>query len=202
MRIAKIVLAAAVAVTLPAASLAQPREPGPRPGHGLRVPCCTCVDGSIKTLTLSTGAVPWSISGPGASGNAVGLSHPAWNAVSGASWVGPTGGATTAQPGTYTYAVRFEVPRCAIGGRVVIKGQAGGDNRVTVGLDTPGNLGSTPGSTQFGFQSANFVTFNGAVSPGTHTLIVTVTNQSGPSGMALRGTVEMQCPKGAELGRD
>lgn len=201
MRIAKIVLAAAVAVTLPAASLAQPREPGPRPGHGLRVPCCTCVDGSVKTLTLSTGAVPWSMSGPGASGNAVGLSHPSWNTVTGASWVGPTGGASSAQAGTFTYTVRFEVPRCAINSRAILKGELGADNKGTVMLDG-NNLGSTLTPT-LGFKTPNFRTFSSSpLTPGMHTLTVTVTNESGPSGMALRGIVEMQCPKGAELGRD
>jgi hypothetical protein len=199
MKFAKIALAAALAATLPASGLAQPREPGSA-GRGLKVPCCTCVDGSIKTLNLSTGAVPWAMTGPGASGNAVGLSHPSWNAVSGASWVGPTGGASTAQAGTYTYTVRFHVPRCVIGARAIVKGQAGGDNRITVQVDGTA-VGSTPGSTQYGFQTANFVNFSSQpLGPGMHTLSVQVNNQSGPSGMALRGAVEVQCPKEAELG--
>lgn len=201
MKLAKFVLAAALAATLPASGLAQPREPGPAE-KGLKVPCCTCVDGSVKTLNLSTGAVPWTMSGPGASGNAVGLSHPSWNAVSGASWVGPTGGASGAQPGTFTYAVRFYVPRCVIGAKVTIDGQLGGDNRATVGLDGPGNIGATT-SPLNGFQTPNFHTFSRPVTAGWHTLTVTVTNQSGPSGMALRAIVKMECPRDPELrGRD
>ena len=200
--IAKIVLAAAAAVVLPAAVAAQPGGAmGPK-GREVSVPCCTCVDGSTKTASLNTGAVPWMVSGPGVSGSttAVGTSLSAWAAIPGASWVGPSAGASGgAQAGTYTYTVRFRVPRCVIGGRVVVKGRAGGDNRVTVLLDGA-PLGSTPGNTQYGFHAANFVNFNGAVtSAGTHTLTVQVQNEGGPTGMAAQATIEMQCPKDPEI---
>ena len=201
--IAKIVLAAAVAATLPAATLAQPGGPMTPSDRTVRVPCCTCVDGSTKTTGLSTGQVAWMVSGPGVSGNttAVATSLSAWAALSGASWVGPSATASNnAQSGTYTYTVRFIVPRCVIGGRVMLKGKAGGDNRVTVKLD--GNtIGSTPGSTSYGFHAANFASFNAPVTTaGPHTLTVEVKNDDGPTGMAAQATVEVQCPKGTEVG--
>jgi len=201
--LSKIVLAAAVAATLPVTSLAQPGGPGKGDGP-VRVPCCTCVDGTTKSVALATGTHAWSVSGPGVSGspNAVGVSQVAgWAALAGAAWVAPSTSASSDAPaGTYTYTVRFQAPRCVIGGRMMLKGKAGGDNRVTVLLD--GNqIGATPGSTQYGFQAANFATFNAPVtSAGTHTLTVRVDNEGGPTGMVAQATLEMQCPKGAELG--
>jgi len=194
--LSNIVLAAAVAATLPAASLAQPGGPA-KADSPVKVPCCTCVDGTTKTASIATGVNTWSVTGPGASGNAVGASSSAWAPLAGAAWVGPSG---NGGQGSYTYTVRFQVPRCVIGGRVMLKGKAGGDNRVTVLLD--GNqIGATPGSTQYGFHAANFATFNAPVtSAGTHTLTVRVDNESGPTGMIAQAVLEMQCPKGAEAG--
>lgn len=195
--LARLVLAAAVAATLPGAGQAQPSGNN----RVVPVPCCTCVDGSVKSVALSTGAIPWTVTGPGASGgNAVGVSHAAWSPLAGASWVAPSSGSSSsAQAGTYVYTVRFQVPRCVIGGRVTIKGKAGADNRVTVKLDGA-TIGSTPGNTNAGFQAANFASFSASVtSAGIHTLTVEVKNNEGPTGMATQAVVEMQCPKGAEV---
>lgn len=190
MKFAKFLLAAAAAVTLPASTMAQP-GPDSRPnGRGIVVPCCTCVDGSTRTINISTGAVAWAISGPGASGNAVALSHPSWGSL-GAPWVGPVGGAASAQAGTYTYQINVRVPRCLIGSEITVKGQFLADNSATISLG-----GSTSGGI-YGFKSGNQGNFSATLSA-SQTISVVVRNEGGPSGMALKGEIVVKCPKGPE----
>ncbi len=200
---ARFALVAVAAAILPAASVAQTptRPPGGQERAG-KIECCTCVDGRVKVAVFSSGAAPgWTVSGPGVSGtiSAVPLSLSDWAPLAGAAWVGPANGtSSTAQAGTYIYTIKLVVPRCVIGGRVTLKGRAAADNRVAVKLDGA-TIASTPGTTMYGFQAANFANFNAPVSPGTHTLTVEVHNQDGYTGMAIQATVETQCPNNPEV---
>lgn len=195
--IAKAVLVAIAAATLPAPGLAQVAPGGNRV---INVPCCTCVDGSVKAISINTGTAGWTISGPGISGSPAPtiLSHAAWAPVAPAAWVGPVGGSgTSAASGNYTYAIRFNVPSCMIGSRIVLKGRFGADNTATILLD--GNpIASTPATGTQGFLASNIRSFSVPVATnGLHTLTVRVNNISGPTAVAVQASVEAQCPKEA-----
>lgn len=196
--IAKVVLIAVAAATLPASGLAQVTPGGNRV---VNVPCCTCIDGSVKAISINTGTAGWTVSGPGVSGSPApsSLSHPAWAPVAPAAWVGPAGGSSEVfSSGTFTYGIRFNVPRCMINSRIVLKGRFGADNKATVLLDGV-QIAATPSGVTQGFLAGNITSFSVTVpAAGIHTLSVKVENlETGPTGLAVQATVEAQCPKEA-----
>jgi hypothetical protein len=159
------------------------------------VPCCRCVDGSTQTISINTGTAPWSFAPVG------GVLAPApiispliggWTTnLAPAKWIGP---GANAPAGDYTYSLTINVPRCIIPARITISGQMAADNSEMVSVDGGPPIAQYAGI--YGFVTANIVNFNAPpLTPGTHTLQVTVHNEGGPSGMVLNGTIRITCPK-------
>jgi hypothetical protein len=159
------------------------------------VPCCRCVDGSTQTININTGTAPWSYAPVG------GLLAPApivspliggWTTtLAPAQWIGP---GSNAPAGDYTYSLAINVPRCIIPARITISAKMAADNSEQVRVDGGPPIAQYTGI--YGFVTANIVNFNvPPLTPGTHALQVIVHNEGGPSGMVLKGTISITCPK-------
>lgn len=159
----------------------------------VQVPCCRCVDGSTSSVRVDTGTGPWKAITPApvVTGLAGPANHSAWATLAPATWVGfPVAESRT---GTYTYELRFNIPSCVIPSQFTLAGQFAADNdgRLYV-LPYPAALKATPSS--IGFQQGSVTPFQWGVSPGLHTLRVTVHNDDGPTGLILRGAISVACP--------
>ena len=178
-----------------AASSARTQEERRRPIEPvLTLPCCKCLGGT-STLDLSTiSANPWSVNGS----PAVFLSaiHPLWDINPGpAQWVSTvaSGGTGYVAPGLYVYKLQFVVPKCAIEQRVSITGNYGGDDDVSISLDS-NPPSQCSGGYCFNAAHHSLPTFGPwLVTPGTHTLIVNVQNSGGPSGMFVNAKLTTTC---------
>lgn len=173
-------------------------------GRGAALGCCKCLGGA-NSLDLSTvGSNAWTLNGnPVAFLSAV---HPAWNINPGpAKWVSAAANGATAglPPGVYEYRLNFVVPACTIGQSVTLTGNYGADNDVAVFLDdasgpaaggNPHFVSQCTGNWCFNSSKNPLPSFlNKPVSPGQHTLIVRVKNESGPSGMFVNATLTGAC---------
>lgn len=173
-------------------------KPFPIPKDVLTLGCCRCLGGSNK-LDLSTVAgVPWTVSygsGPQTPAVILPVPHPAWNLpTGGAQWVSASALGTSNLPaGTYTYRLKFYVPKCTIPQRVVLSGQGGADDEFKLYLDSnPTPISACSGG--WCFNTANpTAPFAASVGVGFHTLTMSVVNTGGPSGMFLRAALEGRC---------
>jgi hypothetical protein len=130
--------------------------------------------------------------------------HSLWNINPGpAKWLStsPTGSTGSVAAGDYIYRLDFFVPACTIDQTVTLSGNYGGDDDVSVFLDntsgaaisqcTGGWCFNTPHKTLSNFSSI-------PVSPGPHTLIVKVNNNSpSPSGMFINAKLTSACNREA-----
>jgi hypothetical protein len=177
----------------------------PRPVKIFTVPCCRCVDGSSQTLSINTGAAPWTMTpatpSGGWSGDPLGraasaavvaapvTSHPAWTtAAAPAQWVGVQAGV----PGTYVFELPFYVPNCVIRPDLTVSGVFSADNAGVITIDTPTPAFTAPGP--MAYQHITAFTFS-VTTPGTHVIRVTVGNNEGPTGTVVRGTITVRCPR-------
>jgi hypothetical protein len=166
-----------------------------RPAAPASLGCCKCLGGT-NSLDLSTIASnAWTVNGNAA----VFLSsiHPAWNVNPGpASWVSTaaTGGTGGVAAGVYEYRLDFVVPACTIEQRVTLTGNVGGDDNFDVFLDNVnGTSLSQCAGWCFNTPRNNLHTFTSAVASGTHTLIVRIRNDGGPSGMFVNAKLVGAC---------
>ncbi|TXH73832.1 MAG: hypothetical protein E6Q88_04910 [Lysobacteraceae bacterium] len=170
----------------------------PLPKDVLVLGCCRCT-GGINRLDLSTVAgVPWTVSynsGPQTPAVILPTPHPLWNLpTGGAQWVSASALGTSGVPaGTYTYRLKFYVPKCTIPQRVVLSGQGGADDGFKLYLDSnPTPISACSGG--WCFNTANpTAPFAASVGFGLHTLTMSVVNTGGPSGMFLRAALEGRC---------
>ena len=158
------------------------------------LPCCRCLGGT-STLDLSTiSANQWTVNGnPAVFLTAI---HPLWTINPGpAQWVSTIAGGGTGSiaVGTYVYHLKFVVPRCAIEQRVVLTGNYGGDDDVSISLDNTLLSQCTNGWCFNLQQKITVPTFSGIVAPGLHTLTVKVHNSGGPSGMFVNAKLISTC---------
>lgn len=170
--------------------------PSPIDGPGrLVLPCCKCV-GDPVTLSLSTGAVPWTVT-PG-SGPATTTLSP-W-ASTGASWIQPVASGT-ADPnvpaGPFTYMTKFVIPdNCTIPydtNTFKLSGTWAADNGGTLSL-----LGASGSPSQcvtpYCFKTPVNFSFGAPISLGGHVLTATVTNlPSSYSGLSVNATLTGRC---------
>jgi hypothetical protein len=187
--------AAAAAFTCLWSTTAAAQRPRPRV---IEVPCCRCVDGSTQTISINTGSAPWNYAPAGGTlSPAPVISQPntAWTtALAPAQWIGP---GASAPAGNYTYNLMINVPRCIIPAQVAIVGQVAADNSEAVSVDTNTQIAQYTGI--WGFQTPHILSFNAPpppLAPGImHSLQVTVNNEGGASGMVVKGTIRITCPK-------
>lgn len=175
------------------------------PVKPVRLGCCRCLGETLGPINISTGQpVPWTVNNsPTVPLPMVGGWH-GWNNAPpvppGSQWVGPVNG-NAAAPGTYTYRLNINVPKCVIPGSVTISGKFWADNKGTVSLTSPPPSSSpatfstlTNTSPMHGFLTSNGQGFSYTVAaPGTYTLTVTTTNESGPTGMLMDARVIKRC---------
>lgn len=171
----------------------------PIPKDVLVLACCHCL-GGINRLNLSTiSGNPWTVSfnsGPQAPAVILPTPHPLWNLpTGGAQWMSASALGTLGLPaGTYTYRLKFYVPRCTIPQRVQLSGQGGGDDDFKLYLDNnPTPISSCSGGWCFNNinPTPSFAVNN--IGPGLHTLTMSVVNSGGPTGMFLRAALEGRC---------
>jgi hypothetical protein len=162
----------------------------PPPVKQITVPCCKCVDGSTQTVSINTGATPWTMKGPtGPAVPAQVTSHVAWTtAAAPAKWVGTQAG----QPGTYIFELPFYLPNCVIKASVTVAGVFSADNGAVLVVDTPSPAFNAPPPTAF---TSTFAFTKAITTPGLHTIRVSVKNNEGPTGTVVRGTITVRCPK-------
>lgn len=219
------------ALSLPAPALAQ--KP---PIRVINLPCCKCIGGQSATVSLNSGSgsgtVPYNVTGPGVGGpiaqtllsNTI---HPYWTAtLSPAQWIhaNDTNGMGLQPGGTYTYSVRFRIPKCTIPMSVHLAGQAAADDSLKVFIhhvqtNSTTQIGASPmtpittsptvsgSSGGWGFRSERIASlpWNTNV-PGDYVLRFEVVNGSaGPTGLLVRAAIRTICPTklaedGDELG--
>jgi hypothetical protein len=189
--IARAVLTAAPFTALLAAAPAAAQGP---PTKAILVPCCKCADGSVQTVDISTGAAPWRVSPPsGAPAAAVPVptsSIPStWTtALAPAVWVQHPAGEAD---GTFDYELRFQVQKCAIKPDVTISGQFSADNSATLTVGGPTPVFTAPGSTAY----TSTFPFSVPAAIGAGAIEVKVVNNEADTGMVLRGTITVRCPR-------
>ncbi|OYX46863.1 MAG: hypothetical protein B7Y97_13145 [Sphingomonas sp. 32-66-10] len=192
-------------VTLMAASLISTTQAGAQAASGkvVDVPCCTCIGGQARPIIVSTGAATWEVAPPGSTAfvnTTLATVNQGWTAtLPGAAWVGPANN-TGAPAGTYTFRLRFRVPKCVIPGRVTISGRFAADNGAQVFIDgaaTP--IASSGGVATRGYQTAAITPFSQAgFAPGMHEIVVRVNNIGGPIGLLMDATIANQCSSAVE----
>lgn len=158
--------------------------------------CCKCLGGT-NTLDLSTVSSNfWTVNGNPVS--FLSALHPAWNINPGpAKWVSTVanGSSSGIGAGTYEYRLDFVVPACTIDQKVTITGNYGGDDDVSVHLDSASSapISTCVGGWCFNTPKKTLSTFSAAVGSGTHALIVKVKNDGGPSGMFVNAKLTGTC---------
>ena len=166
----------------------------------IRIPCCRCVNGPRRTVTINTGTARWRVATPNSTSfqpaAAVVPPNPAWTPVPPAAWVGPPGAAQTV--GDYTYRLQFYVPRCMLRPIITISGRFAADNSARLLLDGVA-VASSQGTAGYGFLPGSVTPFSAsATSPGLHELTIVVTNSSGPTAVAIQGAITIACPRELE----
>jgi hypothetical protein len=202
--LALVLLFAAAYAALAQTRLESRRVPVEVQARAATLGCCKCLGGTnmLDLSTVSTNA--WTVNG----GPAFFLPAPnvAWNLNPGpAQWVSTAAnGVTGVAAGTYEYRLNFIVPECAIGQRVTLTGNYGGDNTVAVFLDNasgqsdasnPDFVAQCPriGYCFSSVHNPSLPSFSRAVGPGNHVLIVKVQNDGGPSGMFVNAKLVGAC---------
>lgn len=175
----------------------------PKTPKAVTVGCCHCL-GEVATVDLGTGAAPWVVKPPGATvavaATAIKTPHPAWvkpTAGNPFTWVDDNGdGAITANAvGTWKYSLQVIVPRdCVIPFVRPIKltGAVSSDNGFKLYVNGP-----TPVVAQAGTWAFKTMTpFATTLQPGLNTIVVEVSNEGGPTGMALQARLNAPCVTG------
>lgn len=170
------------------------------PAKPVKLGCCRCLGETLGPINISTGQpVPWTVNNSLTVPQSVVGGWHGWNNAPpvppGSQWVGPVNG-NSAAPGTYTYRLNINVPKCIIPGSVTISGKFWADNKGTVSLTNSSATFSTLTNTSplHGFLTSNGQGFSYTVAaPGTYTLTVTTTNESGPTGMLMDARVIKRC---------
>ena len=162
-----------------------------------RVPCCRCVDGIERSISLDTGTASWRVRRPNTSLSevAVVVASPngSWANVTPARWIAPSGSPQAG--GGYPYDFQFELSTCSIPARVSLAGRFAADNWAAVLLDGQLVARST-GPPNNGFTQQFVTPFSATVStPGVHVLRITVRNDDFVTGMVLQGAITVQCPR-------
>src|SRR6266436_438625 len=192
----------AVAILLLAAATAAAQTDRVRPDAGEAGPavptlgCCKCLGGT-NTLDLSTiSSNNWTVNGNPAV--FLGPINSYWNInPRPAKWVSTsaTGGTGNVTVGTYDYKLKSVVPACAIEQRVTLTGNYGGDDDVSVYLDST-LIAECTGGWCFNTPHKVLSTLPATlVSTMPHTLLVRVNNSGGPSGMFVNAKLTSACVK-------
>jgi len=129
---------------------------------------------------LSTGSAPWLVDGLPV---AAATPDSAWATLPGATWVKRASGGGP----TYTYAIRFQVPQCAVAnGPIFVHGSFAADNGASLQVDTQPQIPCT-GNPNYCFKQANVTAVNVPITTaGVHVITIRVINQSGPTGMIAK----------------
>jgi hypothetical protein len=188
-----LVVAACIAAPLAGAQESAPLGPEkPVATKALLVPCCRCADGSEEVIDISTGFAPWRVSPPSGPSVAAGPGPgppPTWTtALNPARWIHHP---VIEDPGTYVYELRFQVRKCTVPGEVVVSGQFSADNSATLTIGTPTPSFAAPGPTAY----TGTFSFSKSVGAGMQSLKVVVVNNEADTGLVLRGTITLRCPK-------
>lgn len=163
--------------------------------------CCQCLGGT-NTLDLSTiSSNNWIVTDPNAVSSPVAFVSPInglWNLNPGlAQWVSTSSNAgfNNLPPGFYQYSLYFLVPVGAIQQSVNLAGTCGGDDTISVYLDSTSSanlLTSCTSGSCFNLSNPP-QPFSCVVAPGLHTLIVIVHNFGGPTGMFVNVKLTGTC---------
>jgi hypothetical protein len=194
------------AAALPTAGLARDRQKLAEPipiGGALTLPCCQCAGGT-STADLSTGTRPWTVASPGgAPGQATAnAANQAWTTMlSPAQWISPVGNPQTV--GTYTYQTQFDARNCVIGSAITVSGKFLADNTATLLIDGT-KVVSSQGTANYGFLPGSLTPFSYTIpagsSGGIHTITLSATNTSGPTGIVAQVTATRHCNANTEIG--
>jgi hypothetical protein len=167
----------------------------------IKLPCCRCLDGTETLIPIDTGVAAWRVTPPGSAYQLAAVPIPpvpgAWTTLLGppAVWIGAPGAPETV--GDYEFELQFYVPDCVIPAEIVVKGEAAADNWADIWLDTNSTGINVPTYDNSGITS--FVA--GPVSgPGIHRLRFVLTNAGGPTGLVVKGTIVVRCPRQLEHG--
>ena len=173
----------------------------PKPPEGtlcaIKLPCCRCLDGTATEFTIDTGVAPWRVTPPGYGYQLAAAPIPllpgAWTTLlAPAVWIGAPGAPETV--GVYEFELQFYVPDCIIPAEIFVTGQAAADNMADIFIDANGLTPFVPTYT-------SATSFTGQVSgSGIHRLRFFVTNEGGPTGLVVRGTILVRCPRELEHG--
>lgn len=188
---------------LPGADTTAPVPPPVGQVRPIRLACCRCLGETLSPIKISTGQpVPWTVDN--GKPTVVQSMVPGWHGWNnlpptppGSQWIGPVGGASAA-PGTYTYELKINVPKCVIPGAMTVSGKFWADNSGTVSLLPPTGPAlpavSTP-NYPMGFTTGNFANFSYTVpnAVGVYTLKIVTQNQSGPTGFLMDANVFKRC---------
>lgn len=162
------------------------------PLFGVVIPCCTCTDGSVLTVDISTGATPWRVVAPNgtaawatsfAAGQSLG-----WTPGSPARWIRHP---SFQGVGYYDYEFHISMRKCVIPARITIGGQFAADNGGSLQLDQNPRIATHP---VMGFRDPVTVPFT-SLKQGGHVIRVRVHNQNGRTGFVLRGAITVRCPQ-------
>jgi hypothetical protein len=159
--------------------------------------CCKCLGGTSSINLSTTSGNNWTFSG----NPVVFLASPNsyWNLpTGGASWVSTvaTGASANLPVGTTEYELKFRVLNCTIPQKVTLTGNVGGDDEISVYLDSTSNPALTSCSAGgWCFNTKNPPpAINTTVTSGIHTLIVRVKNgMVSPTGMFVNATLTSNC---------
>lgn len=188
--IARAVLIAAPFTALLAAAPAAAQ--GPPASKAILVPCCKCADGSVLTVDISTGAAPWRVKPPaGAPAAAVPVPSipPSWTtALAPAVWIQHPAGEAD---GTYEYELRYQVQKCTIKPDVTVSGDFSADNSATLTVGGPTPVFTAPGPTAY----TSTFPFSAPLPVGAGAIKVSVVNDELDTGLVLRGTITVRCPR-------
>jgi hypothetical protein len=159
--------------------------------------CCKCLGGANSSDLSTISSNSWMVKNSPAVIQA--SPHSAWNLnTGGAKWLSlvANGSSSNIPAGPYDYKLTFVVPDCTIDQQVTLKGSYGGDDDVQVFLDNTAGAPLSACSGGWCFNTKNTPTpfVKSGIIPGTHILIVRVTNSSAsPSGMFVNAQLTSAC---------
>jgi hypothetical protein len=167
------------------------------------LPCCNCLN-EVKTTTVNTGSVAWTVQGPSAASPvaAVNSSNPAWGTtiIPSAAWISPTGNPGAA--GNYVYRTTIDTRNCTLNSTVTISGKFLADNVGSVLVDGR-PIVSSAGTPNYGFLPGSLTNFSYTVpTGGVHTVTINAYNAGGPTGMIAEVTATRNCRGNLEKDRE
>jgi hypothetical protein len=164
-----------------------------------RLGCCECL-GQSRQLDLSTGLAAWTVkppTGPAVMAAVIGSPHTAWTSAAPAKWINEDGTISSKAAGLWKYKLRVLVPKCVIPFMRPLKlsGTVSSDNsvKVTITNSVGTNVPVVSNPSLWSFQT--MTPFSVALQPGMNTVTVEVTNEGGPTGMALNAVLDARCVK-------